>query len=114
MTMTSSAPRAVLGIDAAWTATQPSGVALAVETENGWRLAAVEASYDHFLERANGAESSEKRPRGSEPDAAALLEAARKICGRNRKPASGKQRKRLVVDTGLGKRSVHFHRDRRV
>ena len=82
MTITSSAPRAVLGIDAAWTAKQPSGVALAVETENGWRLAAVEASYDHFLERANGAESSEKRPRGSKPDAAALLEAARRICGR--------------------------------
>ncbi len=27
--------RAVLGVDAAWTATEPSGVALAVETEAG-------------------------------------------------------------------------------
>ena len=35
--------RTVLGIDAAWTGTQPSGVALAEETERGWRLDAVAA-----------------------------------------------------------------------
>ena len=51
--------RAVLGIDAAWTITEPSGVALAIETASGWRLAAVEASYDHFLERARGAAPGE-------------------------------------------------------
>ena len=75
-------PRAVLGIDAAWTETQPSGVALAVETERGWRLDAAEASYGHFIARANGVDPGEARPLGSKPDAAALLEAARKICGR--------------------------------
>jgi hypothetical protein len=37
--------RAVLGIDAEWTPTQPSGVALAVELTNGWRLIAAAASY---------------------------------------------------------------------
>jgi hypothetical protein len=37
--------RAVLGIDAAWTITQPSGVALAVERSNGWRMIAAAASY---------------------------------------------------------------------
>jgi predicted RNase H-like nuclease len=74
--------RAVLGVDAAWTEKEPSGVALAVEREAGWRLAAVEASYDHFLARAKGVESGGDRPRGSKPDAAALLEAARQICGR--------------------------------
>jgi len=46
--------RAVLGIDAAWTATEPSGVALAVEDASGWRLVAVDGSYDHFQARARG------------------------------------------------------------
>jgi predicted RNase H-like nuclease len=76
------ARRAVLGIDAAWTEKQPSGVAVAVETEGGWRLAAVEASYAGFFARAEGAASAEERPRGEKPDAAKLLEAARMICGR--------------------------------
>ena len=40
--------RTVLGIDAAWTGTQPSGVALAEETERGWRLKAVASSYARF------------------------------------------------------------------
>ena len=74
--------RAVLGVDTAWTCTEPSGVALAVEREDGWRLEAVEASYEHFFSRAKGARSGDARPRGSKPDADALLEAAREISGR--------------------------------
>ena len=81
MTMTGSAPRAVLGIDAAWTATQPSGVACAVETEGGWRLAAVGTSYGEFIDLANGAPRSKARPSGCKPNAAAILEAASKIFG---------------------------------
>ena len=74
--------RAVLGIDAAWTATEPSGVALAVETEGGWRLVAVEASYDDFLATARGEVGNEARPKGSHPDAGALVGAATLLCGR--------------------------------
>jgi hypothetical protein len=59
--------RAVLGVDAAWTERQPSGVARAVETGKGWRLAAVEASYGHFIERAKGVEPGDARPGGSKP-----------------------------------------------
>lgn len=40
--------RAVLGIDAAWTAHNPSGVALAVEGADGWRMAAAASSYAAF------------------------------------------------------------------
>ena len=76
------APRAVLGVDAAWTSAGPSGVALAVETEGGWRLAAVEASYGHFAGRAKGVDPGDGRPHGCKPDATALLDAAHKICGR--------------------------------
>lgn len=41
--------RAVLGIDAAWTAGQPSGVALVHETRSGWRCAAAAPSYSSFI-----------------------------------------------------------------
>ncbi len=74
--------RAVLGIDAAWTATEPSGVALAVETAEGWRLVAEEASYSHFLERATGAWPDDARPTGSKGDAGALIAAVRALCAR--------------------------------
>ena len=72
--------RAVLGIDAAWTDKQPSGVAAAIERENGWTLAAVEPSYEDFVARAEGKPASGARPRGSLPVAAELLDAGRKIC----------------------------------
>jgi predicted RNase H-like nuclease len=77
-----SIERAVLGIDAAWTATAPSGVALAVEGPRGWRLAAVDASYDHFVERAAGTEPGLGRPRGAIAEAARLVEAVRGLVGR--------------------------------
>ena len=72
--------RVALGIDAAWTATQPSGVALAVETAQGWRLKAVESSYARFREFAStGAATSPAR--GETPDPARLLDACRLLAG---------------------------------
>ena len=61
----------VLGIDAAWTERQPSGVALAGRAGPGWRLVAANASYDAFHARAGRAGT------GLVPDAAALLASAR-------------------------------------
>ena len=40
--------RTVLGIDAAWTSRNPSGVALVAECERGWELVAVSSSYEKF------------------------------------------------------------------
>lgn len=68
--------RSVLGIDAAWTLTQPSGCALIVETETGWRVAACEPSYGHFIGEPTD------HPRGTRPDPAALMEACRRHTGR--------------------------------
>jgi predicted RNase H-like nuclease len=113
-------PRAVLGIDAAWTLTQPTGVAAGVETEAGWRLAAVEASYEQFIARADGLPTSAERPRGSKPDAAALLEAGRKICGlpidlvaidmpMARHPITGRRPSDIKVSQGYGARSAATH-----
>lgn len=73
--------RAVLGIDAAWTSTQPSGVAVAFEGQNGWRLVAVEDSYENFYARAENKPRDQKRPSGSTPDASQLLASAEKLCG---------------------------------
>jgi predicted RNase H-like nuclease len=74
--------RAVLGIDAAWTATQPSGVALVIETASGWELKAVEASYQCFYASSDSRFQRVARPSGSLPDAAALLHAAAVLSGR--------------------------------
>jgi len=47
--------RSVLGIDAAWTTRNPSGVAVAHDDGNGWRLLAAAPSYAAFHARLDGA-----------------------------------------------------------
>lgn len=74
--------RAVLGIDAAWTLTQPSGIALVVETIEGWHLNALAPSYQRFHACADDGLAPEIRPTGSRPDAAALLDSCSRLCGR--------------------------------
>jgi predicted RNase H-like nuclease len=70
--------RAVLGIDAAWTFEEPSGVALVAEDASGWHLVAAEPSYQHFI--ARGAhEDPPERANGCAPDASELLTAAGKL-----------------------------------
>jgi len=122
--------RAVLGIDAAWTEKQPSGVTAAVETEAGWRLAgietgagrlpALEASYERFIALAKGLPPSTERPRGSKPDAVALLEVGRKICGlpidlvaidmpMARHPIRGRRPSDIEVSKAYGARSAATH-----
>ena len=73
--------RAVLGIDAAWTLTPPSGVALVAEHHRHWRLIAAEASYQRFQVRANTGLPTKARPQGSRPDPSALLASALMLCG---------------------------------
>jgi predicted RNase H-like nuclease len=74
--------RAVLGIDAAWTLTRPSGVALALESREGWHLLATASSYQRFLALADKCQLADESPTGSPPNAAALLAAASLLCGR--------------------------------
>ncbi len=73
--------RVALGIDAAWTATHPSGVALAVETAQGWRLKAVESSYARFCELAT-VQKATSLARGEAPNPAVLIDACRLLAGR--------------------------------
>jgi predicted RNase H-like nuclease len=72
--------RAVLGIDAAWTLTQPSGVALAAEMPSGWRLIAAAPSYQRFQALADRSLPAEQRLTGSLPDARGLLASAMQLC----------------------------------
>jgi len=74
--------RAVLGIDAAWTESQPSGLAVVAEFPDGWRLIAAAPSYQRFLAFADHHLTAQERPSGSRPDAAALLASAAALCGR--------------------------------
>ncbi|MCT0225626.1 hypothetical protein [Synechococcus sp. CS-1328] len=46
--------RTVLGLDAAWTAHQPSGVALVQEQGQRWHCLAVAPNYASFLTCAEG------------------------------------------------------------
>ncbi|HEV2515150.1 MAG TPA: DUF429 domain-containing protein [Devosia sp.] len=63
----------VLGIDAAWTARQPSGVALVVNRSSRWEISAVASSYADFLGARQGLPIS---------DPSALLARAAELAGR--------------------------------
>jgi predicted RNase H-like nuclease len=68
---------AVLGIDAAWTATEPTGVALVSQQAGGWQCVAMAPSYDEFVRFTDfGHVNWDKKPIASAPDAARLLAAA--------------------------------------
>ena len=72
----------VLGIDAAWTAHQPSGIALVQNTTTRWSCLAVAPSYEAFIAKASGqAWDPEKKIMGSRPDPAALLQASQQLAG---------------------------------
>lgn len=91
MTEASKAQRVVLGIDAAWTASEPSGVALLCEADAGrWQCLAVTPSYSSFIA---GQPAWSTKHRGSTPDPAALLRA-----GRRELPAGGAFSLSVAVD----------------
>jgi predicted RNase H-like nuclease len=72
-------PRAVLGIDAAWTDHEPSGVAVEDEA-GGWRCAGVAPSYQAFEALSEGqAVDWNQAPASSAPRVVALAESARTL-----------------------------------
>lgn len=71
---------AVLGIDAAWTESGSSGIALLKEYRGGWRCVAVEQSYAAFISRAGLAPQRLEGPLPNTlPNPAALLWAAKRL-----------------------------------
>lgn len=70
----------ILAIDAAWTAQQPSGVALLAEQDGRWTCAALAASYADFYKLAEGGEIDwSAKPDGESPDIDKLLASAEKL-----------------------------------
>ncbi len=69
--------KAVLGIDAAWTVGQPSGVALVVETAGGWRCRQLAPSYQQFCQHEPV--DWDLIPTPSAPDIPALLRAVKRL-----------------------------------
>ena len=73
---------AILGIDAAWTVTEPSGVALVAKHPNGWQLIAAAPSYNRFIRLADQSATPNMGSTASTPNPAALLSTARTLSGR--------------------------------
>ena len=73
--------RSVLGIDAAWTAGEPSGVALIQLQEDEWRARCVAPSYRSFIAAAHGSpiDWHAKKFSGNEPDLVGILDAAHRL-----------------------------------
>lgn len=70
----------VLGIDAAWTLKEPSGVALIGKAGERWRLLTAAPSYEIF-QGHSAVTPTNSRPRGSAADARQLLLASSAIAG---------------------------------
>jgi predicted RNase H-like nuclease len=71
---------AILGIDAAWTAARPSGVALLQQRGERWHCVALAPSYAQFVgAAASKAVDWHTRPPGAAPDLAALLSASQQL-----------------------------------
>ena len=72
----------ILGIDAAWTAGQPSGVALIGQRHGAWICIAVAPSYPAFIALSRGQPVNwAAKPTGGTPDPITLLSAARTLAG---------------------------------
>lgn len=71
----------ILGIDAAWTEREPSGVALIVVGDASSKVLCVAPSYQQFIQAGDGApiDWGAAQIRGSVPDLARLLSAARNL-----------------------------------
>jgi len=100
------ARRGILGIDAAWTAGQPSGVALVVEGERGWTCAGVAPSYAEFARLGSGGTVDWLAPAvpGGEGDAGELLSAAGRL-------APGAQVSVVAVDMPLARGRIVGRRE---
>ena len=73
--------KSVLGVDAAWTLAQPSGVALASDAGGAWRLVAAAPSYVSFNALAEGEPTIAPSRSGSPLNVPRLLASSEKLYG---------------------------------
>ena len=102
----------VLGIDAAWTAHNPNGVALVQRAAEGWQCLALAPSYNAFHTLSSGQPlDGSRKAQGSKPDPAALLKACRQLDGQtvdcvsvDMPLATTPITRRLAADTAISSR----------
>jgi predicted RNase H-like nuclease len=111
----------ILGIDAAWTPTNPSGVALIKGSTSSWDCVAVAPSYASFLALSTGSPVNwSAPPTASLPDPRALLVAARTLAGAavdivtidmpvSTHPYIGRRKAEQLVSTEFGARHCATH-----
>jgi predicted RNase H-like nuclease len=112
----------VLGIDAAWTEKEPSGVALVEGSQEGWRCVAVTPSYDSFLALAEGTPVDwTTKIRGALPDVGRLVAAAETLLGGRQltvvtvdmplstKPITGRRAADAAISRAYGGRGAAVH-----
>ena len=111
----------VLGIDAAWTTHQPSGVALVQRKGSHWQCKALAPSYDSFLAFASRQpQDPATKARGSEPDPGALLRASQQLTGQPMScvsvdmplattPITGRRTADNIVSSRFGTRGCAVH-----
>ena len=72
----------ILALDPAWTATEPSGVAVLHLVKDRWKCVGLAPSYNQFLELAEGTPVDWKKvPSAGRPDVDALMDAAKTLLG---------------------------------
>jgi predicted RNase H-like nuclease len=112
----------VLGIDAAWTEKEPSGVALIENSQEGWRCVAVTPSYDSFLALAEGTPVDwNTKTWGTLPDVGRLVAAAETLFGRRQltvvtvdmplstEPITGRRAADAAISRAYGGRGAAVH-----
>jgi predicted RNase H-like nuclease len=103
----------ILALDPAWTATEPSGVALLRQVKDRWRCVGLSPSYAQFIQLASGVPLDwSATPKAGRPDVDALMGAARHLL--DDEPVSlvtidmpvalTSIRKRRVADTEVSKK----------
>lgn len=113
---------AILGIDAAWTSNQPSGVALIEESANGWRTLYVAPSYDAFTQCGDGrsVDWNQSRIAGSDPNIKGLLRATGNLGANNvelialdiplaRSPVTSRRTSDISISKAFGAKGCSTH-----
>ncbi len=115
-------PLVILGLDAAWTSGEPSGVALVVHKGGEWKCLCVAPSYDAFVKCASGEQVDwlQGNSTGTTPDIAALIETAQSLAGAkaavvaidmpmSRRAFSGRRAADQAISAAFGARGCSTH-----
>jgi len=95
----------ILALDPAWTATEPSGVALLHLVKDRWKCVGLGPSYSQFVELAHGAPIDwAMAPSAGRPDVDALMGAARALLG-------GEAVDLVTIDMPVSRTAIHKRRE---